>query len=246
LGKGRPFEYLGWMYKAQGRYEEAEKELLKALDIRKRKGESTVNAMTCLAWLYIDINRYSDANDLLIKVIDIARNNSGKQAKFNMLKGMRMLAKLRTRQGDFEEAERLLRKVLEDITTDSYRDNMEKLNTIHDYGVLRRLQKKYTEAESLLIQALEGRKFHLGPDDHPECLVSMHELAILYKEQARYEEAEAYLLKTVEGRRLKLGDTHPHTLESTNNLINIYEDWNKPEEAEKWRVKLPEKERADE
>jgi len=239
LGRDRPFEYLGWMYKAQGRYEEAEKELLKALDIRKRKGESTVNAMTCLAWLYIDINRYSDANDLLIKVIDIERKNSSKHAKFNMMKGMRILAELRTRQGDFEEAERLFRKVFEDITTDSYRGIMEKLNTTHDYGILRRLQKKYNEAEYLLRQALDGRKFRLGPDDHPECLVCMHELAVLYKEQERYEEAEKYLLEAVEGRRLKLGDTHPHTIESLNTLIDLYEAWNKPEKGNKWRTKLP-------
>jgi len=69
---------------------------------------------------------------------------------------------------------------------------------MNDFGVLRREQQRYEEAEQLLHQALEGRQRKLGPD-HPACLESMHELAVLYKEQARYEEAEKLLLQAVEG-----------------------------------------------
>lgn len=117
-------------------------------------------------------------------------------------------------------------------------DHPDTLQAINDFGVLRRKQKNYAEAEKLLRQALDARKFKLG-NDHPVCFESMHELAVLYKEQARYDQAERLLLEAVEGRRLKLGDKHLHAQESIINLIGLYQAWNKPEKTDEWRAKLP-------
>ena len=115
------------------------------------------------------------------------------------------------------------------------------LKAINDFGVLRREQKRYEEAESLLKQAIEGRQRELG-EDHPDTLESKNDLAVLYKEKGDYDKAEPLLLEAVEGRLTKLGAPHPHTQESIKNLIELYEAWKKPGDVEKWRAKLPQTE----
>ena len=125
------------------------------------------------------------------------------------------------------------------------KDPVGQMVTINVFGVLRREQKRYEEAEKLLTEARDKRQTTLG-SDHPATLESMHELAVLYKEQELYDKAEKLLIEALNGRRLKLGGTHPHTLESWHNLIDLYEAWDKPKMAEEWRAKLPKIEVVDE
>ena len=117
------------------------------------------------------------------------------------------------------------------------KDHLATQETKNAFGVLRREQGQYQDANDLLCAALAGRREKLG-DDHPATLQTVHELGLLFLEQGQYDKAEPLLLEAVEGRRLKLGDEHPHTQESLKNLIELYEAWDKPDEVEKWRRKL--------
>jgi len=121
-----------------------------------------------------------------------------------------------------------------DEVRDDHPDTLESLN---DFGVLRREQGQYDEAEELLTEARDKRQVILGPD-HPHTLESAHELAVLYAAQSRYEDAERLILEAFHGRETKLGLKHPHTLDSLKHLVTLYESRGRPEEAEKWRSKL--------
>ena len=119
-------------------------------------------------------------------------------------------------------------------------DHPDILKVISAFGVLRREQNNYPEAERLLRQALDGRQVKLGPD-HPHTLQSMHELAVLYAEQDQHPQAADLLAQLAEGRLDKLGNKHPHTQESLTLLIDLNKALNKPEEADKWRAKIQRK-----
>ena len=227
------------VYRDQGRYKEAE-ELYRST-IEKRQhiwGERTAIAtIGSLARLYMDQGHYDRANELFKEIHDIIEESENSNKPLWYLYN---LAVLRTKQGHFNDAEILFEEVRDQWQRKLAKiadDHPEMLTVINGFGVLRREQECYEEAESLLQQALEGRQRKLG-SDHPACFESIHELAVLYKEQGRYEEAEKYFLEAIEGRRLKLGDNHPRTVESLNNLIALYEAWNKPEQAEQWRKEL--------
>ena len=237
-GEGLPEGYmvrcmtgLAETYRGQGRYEKAEQMYIKVKEMGKQ-----VNPFL-LAWLYLDMGRYRQAEEILRAEIERIPHESPGKNPSSLMGVKNDLAVVLTKEGHYDEAERLFTEVWKVRKERWSDDHPDTLTTINAFGVLRRKQKKYEEAESLLRQALDGRRLKLG-DGHPYCFESMHELALLYKEQAQYDKAEPLLVEALEGRRLKLGDTHPHTIESTNSLIDVYEAWNKPEKAKEWRTKL--------
>jgi len=245
-GEGLPPSYmvtcvrdLGETYRGQGRYEDAERMYIKV----QETGEQVPSRF--LVRLYLNMGRYRQAEGLLRAEIEqIPHEVCGKYPR-SLMRAKYDLAVVLTKQGDFDEAERLFEELWKVRKERWSEDHPSTLTTINAFGILRREQKKYEEAESLLRQALDGRLRKLAPDD-PDCFGSMLELAVLYKEQARYEEAEPLLIEALEGRRLILGDTHPHTIESWNNLIDLYEAWNKPERANEWRARLLQRENVEE
>jgi tetratricopeptide (TPR) repeat protein len=97
---------------------------------------------------------------------------------------------------------------------------------------LYRDQGKLSEAESLLVKSLEGRRRAFG-ENHARTLTAMNDLAYLYRRQGRQSEAEALATKVFEGRRSVLGDEHQDTLGSMNDLAALYLDRDKPSQAER-------------
>jgi tetratricopeptide (TPR) repeat protein len=86
---------------------------------------------------------------------------------------------------------------------------------------LYQFQRRYSEAESLYLQALELRKHLLG-DEHLDVASSLNFLASLYKFQRRYSEAEPLLLQALELRKRLLGEEHPDVAHIFNNLALVY------------------------
>jgi tetratricopeptide (TPR) repeat protein len=92
-------------------------------------------------------------------------------------------------------------------------------------------QGKYSEAEPLLLDALEMRK-QLFTGDHPDVASSLNNLALLYHNQGRYSEAEPLYLEALEMRkRLFIGD-HSDVASSLNNLASLYHSQGRYSEAE--------------
>jgi len=123
-------------------------------------------------------------------------------------------------------------------------DHPDTLETLNDFGVLRREQGQYGEAENLLIKAHDGRLSKHGPD-HPATLESMQELGLLHMVQSQYEKAESPLREAYCGREVKLGSKHPHTIESLRQIILLYEAWGKPKNAQEWQAKLQQQQETD-
>ena len=92
-------------------------------------------------------------------------------------------------------------------------------------------QGKYSEAEPLLLDALEMRK-QLFTGDHPDVATSLNNLAFLYNNQGRYSEAEPLYLDALEMRRRLFTGDHPDVATSLNNLAYFYYKQGKHSEAE--------------
>jgi tetratricopeptide (TPR) repeat protein len=92
-------------------------------------------------------------------------------------------------------------------------------------------QGKYSEAEPLLLDALEMRK-QLFTGDHPDVATSLNNLAFLYNNQGRYSEAEPLYLDALEMRRRLFTGDHPDVASSLNNLADLYHNQGKYSEAE--------------
>ena len=98
-------------------------------------------------------------------------------------------------------------------------------------GELALIQARYTEAQALNLQALEGRRRVLGPEN-PDTLKSMSRLGEAYDHDGKYVQAEALYSQALETQRRVLGPESPETLHTMDNLTAVYTDEGKYTQAE--------------
>ncbi|MFC1634416.1 tetratricopeptide repeat protein [Planctomycetota bacterium] len=222
------------IYQAQGRYAEAEPLLVKALEeVRQLRGDEhygTLEFSVNLAQLYVDQDRYEEAQELLNKALTIARKLLRKEHPVT-LGLVNAYAVVLTNQEQYDQAEELFREALDGRQRELGDDHPKTLETINDLGILHRQWQHYKKAEELLKKALEGRKIKSG-DDHPETLETLNDFGVLRREQGEYDEAANLLNEALEGRKTKLGPNHPDTLGTIHELAVLYKDQGQYEKAE--------------
>ena len=138
-------------------------------------------------------------------------------------------AKSTNRQKELILAQEYLEKA---IVLQTKFQKLEALATsLNNLAFLYKSQGKYSEAEPLLLDALEMRK-QLFTGDHPDVASSLNNLAVLYDNQGRYSEADPLYLEALEMRRRLFTSDHPDVATSLNNLAGLYDSQGKYNEAE--------------
>jgi tetratricopeptide (TPR) repeat protein len=225
---------IGSTYRDLGVYPEAEQQIGRALDLRRRvlgkEHPSTLASMSGLGQVYLLEGKYAQAEPLLTNVRAYGRRVWG-EAHPDTLLAMNDLAELYRLQGKYEQAEPLILEVLNAQRRSAGEEHPDTLETMNNLGVLYRLQAKYDQAEPLYTRILDVRRRTLG-EEHPETLVTGNDLALLYRYQGRYAEAEALFLMVVEVMRRVLGEEHLETLISMGNLGIVYFSQRKYEQTE--------------
>uniref|UniRef100_A0A8C2CL51 Kinesin light chain n=1 Tax=Cyprinus carpio TaxID=7962 RepID=A0A8C2CL51_CYPCA len=98
-------------------------------------------------------------------------------------------------------------------------------------ALMYRDQRKYKEANRLLIDALSIREKTLGKD-HPAVEATLNNLAVLYRKRGQYREAEPLCRRALEIREKSLGKDHPDVASQLNNLALDCQNQGKYEEVE--------------
>jgi non-specific serine/threonine protein kinase/serine/threonine-protein kinase len=88
---------------------------------------------------------------------------------------------------------------------------------LNNLGMLLMHQGKMAEAESLLRQALEGKRRLVG-NDHFSTLTALNNLGTLLANQGKFEEAEAFLRESFDGYRRVLGEDNISTQQTQISL----------------------------
>ena len=91
---------------------------------------------------------------------------------------------------------------------------------------------RYTQAEALLREAVDGRSAAFGRED-ARTLHAMSVLASVREGQDEYGEAEPLMEEVVRCRRQQLGDRDPSTLEALSNLGLLHRKMSAHEQAER-------------
>ena len=225
---------LGFLYKAEGRYGEAEPLYREALQARREvlgpRHPDTLLSLNNLAGLYESQGRYGEAEPLYREALQTRREVLGPRDP-DTLGSLNNLAFLYQSQGRYGEAEPLYREALQGYREVLGPRHPSALTSLNNLAALYEAQGRYGEAEPLHREALQGRREVLGPR-HPDTLASLNNLALLYGSQGRYGEAEPFLREALQGYREVLGPRHPDTLQSLNNLAGLYEFQGRSGEAE--------------
>ena len=225
---------IGNTYKDLGLYPNAQRQMERALDLRRRalgtENPETLSAMDDLAVAYSHEGKYTQAEPLLRKVLEVYTRVLGPE-NLNTLQAMNNLATLYEDEGKDAQTEPLLRKVLQVTVRVLGAEHPHTLATMSNLAGLYRHEGKYAEAESSYSNVLQVAVRVLGAE-HPNTLISMTNLGVLYLDQGKYAQAEPLLSKVLDVQRRVLGEEHPDTLTSMASVGALYRYQGKYSQAE--------------
>ena len=147
-----------------------------------------------------------------------------------------ILASVLTVQGRWQQAECILRKLLQ-LTEATHGLHPGTRKCMDGLAMVFREQGKWQEAEDMHRKVLEAMRRTLG-ENHHDTLCSMNNLANVLQEQGKWQEAEDMHKKVLHARRRTLGEDHHDTLRSMNNLAAALQEQGKWQEAEDLHKKV--------
>jgi tetratricopeptide (TPR) repeat protein len=155
---------LASIYEAEGRYAAAESLSAKALDLRRRVlGEEhpeTLTSVEDLADIFMDQGKYGRAEPLVLKLVEIQSRKHGPKDP-DTGAALVELGRLRLKQQRYADAELLFSDALR-IFGQKVKNKAQSWKSWQEYNIQSRLgaslagQKKYAEAEPLLVSGYEG------------------------------------------------------------------------------------------
>ncbi len=240
---------IGTTYMAIGHYPEAEPQLRKALEIRRRLTgdvrQELMENLNNLGLLLDSQGRLVEAESMYREVLAIARPWHGDK-NVDVASAMQSLGAALRKQRKFDEADRYYRQSLEIRRELLGPGHLDVAQTLNSMALLAQDRGDYDKAEQLFREALDIRRKNLG-NVHPVVAGSINNLANLLAVKGNRKEAETLLREALEMRRQLLGNEHPDVAQGMNNVANHIMRDGQFEEAEQlfrgaleiWRKTLP-------
>ncbi|WP_392530520.1 tetratricopeptide repeat protein [Nostoc sp. C117] len=236
---------LAGIYRATGRYREAEPLYQEALQLRKRLlGEnhpSFATSLNNLAGLYKSTGQYTKAELLYQQALEMRKQLLGENHA-DVAASLNNLALLYDEQGRYDEAEPLYLQLLELGKSLVGEDPPSFALILNNLALLYYHQGRYSEAEPLSQQAIELDKQFLG-EENPDVATDLHNLGLIYRAQGRYNEAESLFLQSLELKQRVLQKAHPLLADTIYALGYMYREQGRYDEAEPLCIKALELDR---
>jgi tetratricopeptide (TPR) repeat protein len=231
---------IGNTYRDLGLFPEAQRQLERALDLRRRvlgaKNLDTLAAMQDVALLYVEQGKYGQAEPLYTNVLEARRRELGEEHP-DTLETTEKVVFLHIHQGRYAQAEPLCKKVLELRRRALGEEDPYTLSDMNHLAMIYLFQGKYAQAEPLFTKTLELQRRVLG-EENPDTLSSRGYLAHSYMSQGKYAQAEPLLSNNLAVVRRVLGEDHPDTIANMNDLAQVYIRQGKFAEAEPLSTKV--------
>ena len=231
---------LGSLYWEQGKYEEAESSLTRAMTIWKQQDQEHPGAAECfnnLACVYQTMGRYKEAEPLFLHALNIDEQVFGPEHS-EVAIDLSNLAEIYRALGRYEEAKSLLERALA-IWKRLNQEHPNGAVCLHNLAHLYLEQGRYTQQEpflehSLLCleRALAIHEKHPLNLEHPDTAIYYHNQAAIYRNQGKNEEAEALFIHVIGIKERLFGPAHSSIAASLNELALLYLEQGKYTQAE--------------
>jgi non-specific serine/threonine protein kinase/serine/threonine-protein kinase len=225
---------IGSTYEDLGLYPEAQAQMERALELRRRalgdEHEDTLSVMSLLGNLYTYQGKYAQAEPLLASAFDIARRQRGEDDA-TTLQIMNNLALTYKNEGKYSEAEPLYTRVVEIQQRVSGEEHQDTLVSVNNLAMLNYRQGKYAQATPLQAKVVAVWRRVLG-EEHPLTMAALNNLALMYYASGQYSQAEPVAVKVVDFQRRVLGAEHPNSLTAEAQLGVLYRVQGRYAEAE--------------
>ena len=212
---------IGDTYLELGLYAESERQMERALELRRRvlgaEHKDMLNSMQALADVYRREGKYAAAEGLLSNLLETDRR-LGRSNAPEAIAALNTLASIAVEsRGDYTRAESLDRSALETERRVLGETNAVTLATMNNLAAVFAREGKYSQAEELYTKLIDTKRRVLGAE-HPSTLTSLNGMGVLYRTEGKYAEAEPVLRSVLEARRRAMGEQHRDTLASMNGL----------------------------
>lgn len=206
--------------KEQGRYEEAEKLLQKALTIsEKSAGKNDVANADILSQtgaLYKDLKQYDKARTFYKRAFDMDMSVHGPThpdtaADFNNL------AALEGEVGNYKLSKEYFEKALNVRLNKLGPDHRLTAKTYMGMAELNRLEKRYPQAFDLCVKAMDIQRRAL-PQEHPDRAECLDIMGSIFRDQGEREKAVGFYKESLAIRSKLLQTGHPDLLQSQAHL----------------------------
>jgi tetratricopeptide (TPR) repeat protein len=134
--------------------------------------------------------------EMLLKIVPQEEHHHGPNDQ-DLMRNLMELVLTYNHQGEWDSAEPLIRRVAicrKDLLGERHPLY---INTLASMSIIKKAQKQYEEAESLIQEAIRGYRALPGERDRERSLPVQHNLGLLYAAQGRYEEAIQVYEKTL-------------------------------------------------
>jgi len=221
-----------------GRYDTAEANLNRALELRVREvgpdDKQTLVYMQELAWVYYYQSRYDEAEALLSTTVNDMRSRFDELDPI-LLRAISRLGWLYHLGGRNEEAVKVHGEALAVIQRRLGPDHDRTAGCRHGLAAAYGGQGRHEEAAELSRKALDiYRRVH--GQEHHETLAAMLDYGNSCRLLGHYNEAEELYLEALEARRRRLGEEHFTTLLVMLKLGSMYVELGRHDEAERLLV----------
>jgi tetratricopeptide (TPR) repeat protein len=193
LDVARSLDSLAFLYRNQGKYDEAEQLHQRAFVIKEKllgpEDKSIANSCNNLALIYSSQGKYSEAEQLYQRALAILEQKPESEVSYALPMCLHNLAWVYQNQEKYAQAELLHQRALTFREKILGPEDLEVAWSLDQLATFYENQGKYAEAEQLYQRALMIYKSELGPK-HREVGHILSRLANIYSYQSRFEQAE--------------------------------------------------------
>ncbi|MBL8803625.1 MAG: tetratricopeptide repeat protein [Planctomycetes bacterium] len=240
---------IGATFQALARFDEAEHNLRKTLEIRRAASpvdeRLVADAMDSLAMLLWQRGENDESEALMSAALEIYRRVLP-AGQIDIANAMDNMAKPLVGKNKLTLAEPLLRESLALRRAILPASDTRLAHGLNGLGHLLSLQERPADAEPLYREALAINRT-ARPAGHPELANSINNLAACLKAQRKFEEADLLFREALAIKRATLTGDHPRLALGLNNLASSLQEQGRIAEAEPlfrdalavWRAALP-------
>lgn len=220
------FANLAFLYREQGRCEEAKRLCLQALSMQSQDQQQASESkglaiiLNVLAILYMDAGKYAQAEELFQRAVHIWAQLGPEHP--HTARVFSNLAVLQMLEGRYDEAESFVQRALHIQERLLGPEHPQIAFALSNLAAVYEGQEKYALAETVFLRVLNIRERRLEVD-HPDIAFSLTKLANLYRDQGKYEQAEQYYLRALAIGEQRLGPEHHRMVKMRQDYDSLLE-----------------------
>jgi|SRR5579883_698891 len=233
------FNRLGLLYRASGRYPQAERMARRTADLWSQNDPGNqrerITALSNVGIVLHSERKYHEAEKIFLTVLEECTNTLGLQHQ-DTAAAMNNLAAVYYEQGRLPEAEEYYSRSYE-LQKGNRALTLSALLTGNNLALVYADEHRNEEAESLYSEILAQLEAQVG-HDHEATATVMNNLALLYFHLGRKDDAVQYMSEAVQIRDRLLGQQHPDSLESARSYAQILRSVKRKKEAETFEARV--------